>query len=392
MGNPRRRRIGGAGQYGRGVGALLHHVAAILVTWGLRNYGVDGAIGLEPTLGEYLSRMVEVMREVRRVLRDDGTCWLNIGDAYAGGNTRMSGRGDTNRETPGGRGGSFRGGTRTTLECVSGLKPKDLIGLPWRLAFALQDDGWWLRSDIIWAKPNPMPESVTDRPTRAHEYMFLLTKRAKYFYDADAVRTPSTDWHGGRFKPHSPLHQSRRTAIETVIPEDEQIGANMRDVWQIATQSFKGAHFATLTPEKLVEPCVLAGTSVHGVCAQCGAPWERETERQLVRSHSHANNKPSVTDRSTSADQNDFGSTSAGAGHVGGRVTQVTTTGWQPTCDHDATVVPAIVLDPFAGSGTTGVVALRHGRSFVGIELNPEYATLARERITGDAPLFNGQP
>ena len=155
--------------------------------WGLRNYGVDGAYGLEPTLDEYLDRMVEVFREVRRVLRDDGTLWLNCGDAYASGGKGFrpgSGRADdlVREDSPRNRNGGL---------VPDGLKPKDLIGLPWRMAFALQDDGWWLRSDIIWAKPNPMPESVTDRPTSAHEHVFLLTKQARYYYDADAVREPA---------------------------------------------------------------------------------------------------------------------------------------------------------------------------------------------------------
>ena len=163
----------------------VHCVVTSPPYWGLRSYGVDGAYGLEPTLNEYIECMVEVFREVWRVLRKDGCLWLNLGDAYA--SNPSNGRG----------GGSTLGGGRPHLSGANrdgaGLKPKDLIGIPWRLAFALQADGWWLRSDNVWHKLNPMPESVTDRPTRAHEYVFLLTKSAKYFYDADAIREPQTE-------------------------------------------------------------------------------------------------------------------------------------------------------------------------------------------------------
>ena len=249
--------------------------------WGLRSYGVDGAYGLEPTLDEYIERMVEVFREVRRVLRKDGTCWLNLGDAYAG-----SPKGNLNVQDKSGL-------TSTKTQEHSpvgvhkrdtGLKPKDLIGLPWRVAFALQADGWWLRSEIVWHKLNPMPESVRDRPTRAHEYVFLLTKSARYYYDADAIRELGFEHPGqsGTFSRNGLVSKHvipNQTSAEH-RPRTDRVpgGANKRTVWSIATQPYSGAHFATF-PEKLVEPCILAGTSERGVCGVTGAQWQRVVER-----------------------------------------------------------------------------------------------------------------
>ena len=312
----------------------VHSVVTSPPYWGLRDYGVDGQIGLEPTLEEYLCRLVSVFREVRRVMRTDGTLWLNMGDAYSGG-------GGYSPDAPSNRAGSISStrAERTTQykgrAPAPGLKPKDLIGQPWRLAFALQDDGWWLRSDIIWHKPNPMPESATDRPTKAHEYVFLLTPSARYFYDADAVREPVTGnahsrgsgvnpkavktpdgWttgpgsHGsfhrnGREKGRIKQNQSFSAAVKDLVPD-----RNLRDVWTIATQPFPQAHFATF-PEALVDPCIRAG------------------------------------------------------------------------CPPDGTV-----LDPFAGSGTVGVVCHKLQRQFIGIELNPEYAAIARRRIGEVEGLF----
>ena len=398
--------------------------------WGLRNYGMDGAYGLEPTLDEYICQMVEVFREVRRVLRKDGTLWLNLGDAYAGGGRGGGNKQDTNR-----------GSVITPLPDVHGLKPKDLIGLPWRVAFALQADGWWLRSEIVWAKLNPMPESVTDRPTRAHEYVFLLTKSAKYFYDADAIREPMAassierisqesfweqtggekdhrngvnpnrsargalenlarrtpaGWNvnhdesnqKGRYpqkadkqRGHSRRHDGFNDRWDSMSKEEQQaMGANKRTVWSIATQPYKGAHFATY-PEKLVEPCILAGTSEKGVCGKCGVPWERVVEptEAYKKTLDEAKDEKWYTSLTNNTHGNKGLSTTV----------NYQTTGWQPTCDHDSEPVPPTVLDPFCGSGTTGVVALRHGRSFIGIELNPEYIELTRRRIVADAPLLN---
>lgn len=227
--------------------------------WGLRDYGVDGQMGLESTPDEYIERMVAVFREVRRVLRGDGTLWLNMGDKYNSPNTHS---GEVDKV-------DWRVRLNQPAGTTNTLKPKDLCGMPWRLALVLQADGWWLRSDIIWSKPNPMPESVTDRPTRAHEYVFLMTQSARYFYDADAVREPascpgrtySEDTAGHKTtalkdagnRTTGGLHDGRKTYGN---PEK---GRNRRTVWTIATHGFPDAHFATF-PKKLVEPCIMAGT------------------------------------------------------------------------------------------------------------------------------------
>jgi DNA modification methylase len=226
--------------------------------WGLRDYGIDNQLGLEPTPDAYVANMVAVFREVRRVLRDDGTCWLNLGDSYAGSG---KGREADGTHQLGGKQGT-NGGTVIGLldktPCGDGLKPKDLVGIPWRVAFALQADGWWLRSDVIWHKPNPMPESVTDRPTKSHEYMFLLTKSARYFWDAEAVKEPSIEPVRAREK------NNGESAVDTKSRGyDCNCGCNgsrnIRSVWTIPTQPYSGAHYATFPPA-LVEPCVKAGS------------------------------------------------------------------------------------------------------------------------------------
>ena len=221
--------------------------------WGLRDYGHDGQIGLEKTPEEYVARMVEVFRGVRRVLKDDGTLWLNLGDSYNG----IGGPGKQDGGPIGPTAATAVEGTKGRR--INGLKPKDLVGIPWRVAFALQADGWWLRQDIIWAKPNPMPESVTDRCTKAHEYVFLLSKSAKYWYDAEAVSEMAIQPTG------SPIKVCQHKQAKLGANLTGTLGANCgpetrnrRSVWQIATQPYSGAHFAVM-PSDLVEPCILAG-------------------------------------------------------------------------------------------------------------------------------------
>ena len=286
----------------------VHCVVTSPPYWGLRDYGEPGQLGLEPTPDEYVANMVEVFREVRRVLRADGTLWINLGDSYA--QSGVSG--------PQGKSGDRSSRTFTAegaqARSVSGLKPKDLVGIPWRVAFALQADDWYLRSDIIWAKPNPMPESVTDRPTKAHEYLFLLSKAPRYFYDADAVREESKPsgwdrqrakgedtWKYGRAAGGTGADATIRNGIGGTTPHGA--GRNRRTVWTIATQPYSGAHFAVMPPA-LVAPCIQAGCPAGGV-----------------------------------------------------------------------------VLDPFFGAGTVGLVARENGRDYIGIELNPEYAAMAEHRI-----------
>jgi DNA modification methylase len=308
--------------------------------WGLRDYGVAGQLGLERTPQEYVASMVEVFREVRRVLRDDGTLWLNLGDSYCGywGDKKALAEGRPSAADTNGWTNGFNMNAKPKYATLrdTGIKPKDLIGIPWRVAFALQADGWWLRSDIIWAKPNPMPESVTDRPTKSHEYLFLLTKAARYYYDAKAIAEPSVtddprrpygspganalDPRGeqGNGKLRAPANRKRGefNGKTEAMPGREAFRKftelrNARSVWTIATAPYPEAHFATFPPE-LPRRCILAGSK------------EGDT-----------------------------------------------------------------VLDPFAGAGTTGLVADRLGRNFIGLELNPAYVALARRRIAADCPLFN---
>jgi len=272
--------------------------------WGLRDYGVEEQLGLEDTPEEYVENLVAVMKEVRRVLKKDGTLWLNLGDCYA--NTKI-GNTET-RKNPNVVTDTFR------KKIPSSLKPKDLVGIPWRVALALQADGWYLRQDIIWAKPNPMPESVTDRCTKNHEYIFLLAKNEKYYYDNDAIREPQkesslrrleTGWHGDNKRgwPGSDHNNMDRYMGKTKEEIESLPGRNKRSVWTVTTKPFKDAHFAVF-PQELIEPCIKAGSAK--------------------------------------------GDT---------------------------------VLDPFFGSGTTGVVAQYHNREYIGIELNPEYVKMAEKRI-----------
>jgi DNA modification methylase len=240
--------------------------------YGLRDYGTAGQIGLEETPEAYVAKLVDVFREVRRVLRDDGVLWLNLGDSYAGNNS--IGRNDAGRNFTGGGGnilGSGNPGEQGFIKKETGLKPKDLVGIPWRVAFALQADGWWLRQDIIWAKPNPMPESVTDRCTKSHEYIFLLTKSARYYYDAEAVKEAAVDQESytGWRKRNAPTmakHDIKHLKNAGSILEDGTLKSgmryplrNLRDVWTITTKPYREAHFATF-PIEIPERCIKAGS------------------------------------------------------------------------------------------------------------------------------------
>jgi len=349
----------------------------------------DQQLGLEKTPDEYVENMVAVFRQVRRVLRRDGTCWLNIGDSYNAG-TSSDRINHTTKDPNDTRAKQFaeRSSGRARMD-VSGLKPKDLVGIPWRLAFALQQDGWYLRAEIVWAKPNPMPESVTDRPTKSHEQVFLLTRSPRYFYDADAVREPHTRlWdstNGGSFAGSdwaakaSPTTGGRQSGVATP-PLPNPAGRNLRSVWSIATEPFAEAHFATF-PQALVEPCVKAGTSERGCCSVCGAPWERETEREPMEI------------RRSGVSPYDHHSTRASGKMVKPATSE--TTGWKPTCactnvgvgvgGHTFSApapVPCTVLDPFMGSGTVALVSRKLGRRSIGIELNQAYAELAARRLS----------
>ena len=279
--------------------------------YGLRDYGEDAQIGLEETPGEYVNKLVEVFCEVRRVLRSDGTLWLNIGDSY---NARPGQRKTTDKA--GEKQQSVRGSQAAPSRSVDGLKPKDLIGIPWMLAFALRADGWYLRQDIIWHKPNAMPESVKDRCTKAHEYVFLLSKSSKYYFDSEAIKEAAVGGNSGKAASFKRENSKREQTIPnqgygTHRPERGEVAyngdkRNRRSVWSVPTRAYKGAHFAVFPPQ-LIEPCVLSG------CPEGGT-----------------------------------------------------------------------VLDPFFGSGTTGEVAQKFGRRWLGIELNPAYCALARQRVAAE--------
>ena len=282
--------------------------------WGLRNYNdEEKQLGMEDTPEEFVDNLVKVFREVKRVLRDDGTVWLNLGDSYSSGGrtttTNQSLRGDKNYGV-------------TRPKPSKGIKPKDLIGIPWRVAFALQQDGWYLRQDIIWNKPNPMPESVKDRCTKAHEYIFLLSKNVKYYFDNEAIQEDSVSINskGEVGKANSTINIGKSVADKEgfeIRDGLKDMGVyrqkNKRSVWTVTTKPYKDAHFATF-PHDLIEPCVLAG------------------------------------------------------------------------CPRDG-----LVLDPFAGSGTTGQVALAHNRKAVLIELNAEYVQLIKKRFGIGTPLFDAR-
>ena len=337
---------------------------------------IDKGIGLEPTIAEHIDALVQVFREVRRVLHPTGTVWLNYGDAYnsgpAAGYRPGSSRADGVLD---GRSIRNRNGTH-----ADGLKPKDLIGLPWRLAFALQADGWWLRSAIVWHKPNPMPESVTDRPTSAYEHIFLLTKNARYYYDADAIREDaqygfSVATNGSMWSKVGGSSENPERGNYTVKPGSGG-SRNARNVWTIPTQGFSEAHFAVFPPE-IPRRCILAGTSEKGQCPACGAPWVRVVQladRVSTRPGNPMKNDGSRNDSDTRNQR---------------FVSTYSTTGWQPSCPCDAgDPVPQTVLDLFSGAGTTLLVADRLGRHGIGIEVNPDYVQMAQKRIRNDAPLF----
>ena len=285
--------------------------------FGLRDYGMDDQIGLEQTPDAFVTELVMVFREVKRILRDDGTVWLNLGDSYAsyrdGKATPDTTRGDSEGTLV--KKGSAKNRMASTFS-NSFIKHKDLIGIPWRVAFALQADGWYLRQDIIWHKPNPMPESVTDRCTKAHEYIFLLSKSPKYYFDNEAIKEPVANSSVSQLSQNNLSNQlgSNRVPFKTngtmkAVGNTEN--RNKRSVWTVTTKPFKGAHFATFPPD-LIEPCILAG------CPEGG-----------------------------------------------------------------------MVLDPFGGSGTTGLVANRNNRNAIVCELNPDYVQICENRISEETPLFN---
>ena len=356
--------------------AIVHCCVTSPPYWGLRDYGVDGQIGLESSPDAYVSKMVEVFREVRRVLRDDGTLWLNIGDSYnaagrTGHGTRVGYKQSTNRAS--------NTGADNCRPNVEGLKPKDLCMIPWRVALALQADGWYLRSVIVWAKKSPMPESVTDRPTSSWEPIFLLAKSERYYYDAEAVKEQIADTNSQRATSH--YNTSERYGAGNggnsgldKLAERMRKGLhgtrNQRNVWHLGPEPYAEAHFATF-PTEIPRRAIKAGTSEKGCCPKCGAPWSRVVARQQIK-----RDRPNDYTKRTGED----GTGNSCANSVAG--VESRTIGWEATCGCNAgQPVPCVVLDPFLGSGTTIAVARQLGRHGVGIELNPAYADMARVRI-----------
>jgi len=420
-----------------------------------------GVLGLEPTIDLYIDHMVEIFGEVRRVLRKDGTVWLNLGDSYAANRSYQVT--DSKHINVGNNHGSI---------ITDGLKPKDLCGIPWRVALALQADGWWLRSDIIWSKPNPMPESVNGwrwerhrvkvsggnrgsesqksafnsrrpqqdhngkdfkssaawedcpgcsvcklndglvlrkgswRPSTSHEYLFMLTKSDNYFCDAEAVReTRSENTHSSgtkwmtdmTFKTTEPGSGNRnnRSFQSYMRDQPQDSGRNLRSVWEMTTQPYPEAHFATF-PESLPERCIMAGTSEKGCCRKCGSPWVRVMEKnQLDESGSYGSNTPGkhsrmFLDRDPQHSSKLKRQKKPTGGDNDDSFPSPKTIGWRPSCRCNAgDPVSCRVLDPFSGAGTTVLVADKLGRYGIGIDLKAEYSTMARNRVFNDAPLLS---
>jgi len=344
---------------------------------------IDRQIGLEPTPDEYIAELMTVFREVRRVLRHDGTIWLNLGDSYCSID-KWGGGGNTGKQTVADDGSVPSWHVRQRKSAMPGLKPKDLLMIPARVALALQADGWWLRSDIIWSKSNPMPESVTDRPTSSHEHIFLLAKAERYFFDANAVREEAT--YGFSPKPNmfdrvgNAVSDPQRTNGRAGGGKDGAGGTrNIRNVWIIATSPYPDAHFATFPPE-LAERCIRAGCP-EKCCAKCGAPWVRDV---VVSSRPNWKGGDGQKHDGTHYRPNP-------GGGVGNDRRERVVGGTAPTCscDWDYTTAAGTVLDPFGGVGTAGLVADRLGRNAILIELNPKYVAMAEARIHDDAPLLS---
>ena len=342
----------------------------------MRDYNVSDQIGLEATIDEYVAQIVAVFREVWRVLRTDGTAWVDLGDTYM--SQPSWGRGDASNTLEGQKHSEVPHALKNQLgrigrDTQSGLKPKDMCLIPFRVALALQAAGWWVRSVIVWHKQNCLPESVTDRPTQAHEYVFLLAKAERYFYDAEAIKeAASTPWHGVRGWRNGQMDNSHKPG-EYRDDTRATRTRNRRSVWTIPSAGFPGSHFATFPPA-LVEPMIKAGTSAAGCCSACGKPWRRVIERE----------KMVIRRSSRSALLGEFGRTKP-SGTMESPPT-VQTVGWEPTCHCGIDdVVPCTVLDPFCGSGTTGLVAQLLGRRFVGLDLSWDYLQLARERTGATA-------
>lgn len=434
----------------------VHCVCTSPPYWALRNYGDKvissfpeitftlfgllpvtvpawtGQLGLEPDPMMFTAHIVYIFRKVHRVLRKDGTCWVNLGDSYAAADKKKR----TSEQAA--KNSTLVGGTLTQQQSIQPskitgfLKPKDLCGIPWMVAFALRDDGWYLRQDIIWSKPNPMPESVSDRCTKAHEYIFLLTKSKKYFYDAEAIKKPAKEllnkyawnraidgsindsrkgtgdeirkakqkeyknlpdgqanirkarnYQRGHIKPH----QGFNNEWDQMTKEEQtSVGANKRSVWEIATRPFTDAHFATF-PEEIPNQCIKAGCPEY-VCAECGTPYTPLHSKTLIPT-AKAGKKFIVDERNHNADKNDQGANREKDGHKQGHIYESTLIGYEKKCKcawHPP--VGGVVLDMFAGTNKTGITAKKLNRNYVAFEINPEYEPIYKKRTHNELGLF----
>jgi DNA modification methylase len=314
--------------------------------WQLRDYFAEGQLGQEKTPEEYIENLVNIFREVKRVLRKDGVVWLNIGDSYNNSSGFCRAKEEWQRE--GRKGGSSD--KKAFKHNV--IKKKDLVGMPWSVAFALRADGWYLRCDVCWQKENPMPDGAKDRPTRGHEYIFMLTKSAKYYYDYYATLEDT------KGKPISSQRFGSRHQKGTFRQDQERVfehygKRNIRSVWTTAVSRFRGGHFATFPPE-LIEKPILGSASEKGCCPKCYAPWRRLTEKKTVDGQ-----------------------------------LELLSTGWEPTCSCGVKKTErCLVLDPFNGVATTGVVSLKHNHYYVGVDVSEEYLQISRERFISEDDIF----
>ena len=384
--------------------------------WGLRDYGIEGQVGREDSVSTYVESLVNISLEVKRVLRDDGTYWLNIGDTYCGA-------GHTNKEVPDPKYAAREQeqkaialNTYNSKTKLEGFKSKELLGIPWEVVKALQkpilscnecnykghwikwghipnhrkwcpickkivdyskyEDGWYLRTDIIWSKNNPIPDPVKDRPTRSHEYIFLLTKNKKYYYDFHAVLESALESNrkSSRIGAKNQIGTQRKDQGRTYAGD---IKRNKRTVWTVSVANFPSAHFATF-PEKLIEPCILAGTSEKGCCPKCLSPWKKiiKREEQLITVYNSSKNKNScdifnnkIDNKKMPQDKEEY------------RIL-FKNKGWEPTCNcGEKDVIPSVILDCFSGAATTGYVSIGRGRKYVGIEINQKYIDISEKRL-----------
>lgn len=356
----------------------FHTVVTSPPYWSLRDYFDDEQLGQESTPEEYVKNVVSIMREVKRTLRKDGTVWFNIGDSYNNSSGFCRSTKNWKRE------GREKGSADKKAIKHKVIKTKDLMGMPWSVAFALREDGWYLRCDIIWEKENPMPDGAKDRPTRGHEYIFLLSKSPKYFYDYYRVLEDTEEQPEG-IQGFGANDQKGTYRMDQKRTFEHYGKRNKRAVWRQSVSTYRGGHFATY-PAKLIIPCIQASTSEKGCCVKCGTPWERQFEKVEVK----APLKRHTTTKKNQSEPfiNMFSDKLTGESEFTDEDSEevmltLESKGWEKQCNCDTNeVTSCLVLDPFNGTGTTGEVALTNKQNYVGIELNEEYLKISRDRLS----------